>query len=114
MTRTVGACASAETRDAYRTDLAVFFRWLHEREIEPLAVQRPDLDRFLNWLIEPIDETGKASRAGRPQYASSTAARRLASIRSFYAYGVDRRVLGASPASGVKSRASTGIHRAAR
>lgn len=94
---------SQHTRAGYSTDLALFFRWLRTIEKHPLEAQRPDLDRFRNYLSESVDADGNPSLAGRPRYAPTTVARRLSATRAFYAYLVDRGVLGASPAVGVKS-----------
>jgi integrase/recombinase XerD len=96
---------SPRTRAGYTTDLAHFFRWLRERGIQPLDAQRPHLDRYRNYMTELVDGDGRASGSGRPRFASATVARRLAAVRSFYTYLVDRRVLGGSPAVGVKSPA---------
>lgn len=94
---------SKNTRAGYSTDLALFFGWLRAAGVHPFQAQRPDLDRFRNHLSEPVDVDGEPSMAGRPRYAPTTVARRLSAVRAFYAYLVDRGVLGASPAVGVKS-----------
>lgn len=94
---------SSNTRVGYSTDLALFFRWLQTVGVHPMRAQRPDLDRFRNHLSEPVGPDGKPSTAGKPRYAPTTVARRLSAVRAFYAYLVDRGVLGASPAVGVKS-----------
>jgi site-specific recombinase XerD len=88
---------SPRTRAGYTTDLAHFFEWMHERGINPLDAERPHLDRYRNHMTELVD--------GRPRLANATVARRLAAVRSFYTYLVDRRVLAGSPAVGVKSPA---------
>lgn len=93
---------SPRTRAGYTNDLAVFFEWLAGRGVKPLEAQRPDLDRYRNWMLELVDEQGRPSSSGRQRFAPSTVARRLSAIRSFYAYLADRRILGASPAAGVK------------
>jgi integrase/recombinase XerD len=94
---------TASTRDAYAGDLEVFLAWCRARELDPLAAGRPDLDRYRNWLAQPVDPEGRPAANGRPRYAPATVARKLSAVRSFYSYLTNRRVLAASPAAGVKS-----------
>jgi site-specific recombinase XerD len=93
---------SARTRSSYRTDLAVFLRWLSGRSLAPVAVKRADLDRYRNWLCELVDADGEPAVHGQPRFAPATVARRLTTVRSFYAYLVDQRVIDGSPAVRVK------------
>ena len=93
---------SASTRDAYAVDLAQFYLWLADRGKHPLEVARPDIDRFRNWLAEPVGPDGKPASNGRPRYAAASVSRKLSAVRAFYSYLTDRRVLPASPAAGVK------------
>jgi site-specific recombinase XerD len=94
---------SPRTRASYATDLALFFAWLDGVGVHPLEAQRPHIDRFRNHLTELVDQEGRPSPSGRPRYAPSTVSRRLSAVRSFYAYLADQRVLGASPAVGVRT-----------
>ena len=98
----LAAQTSPRTRRAYRNDLRAFAAWLGERGIGLLDAQRPDVDRFRNFLTEPVDGDGGPSPSGSPRYAPATVARRLSAVRAFYGYLTDRRLLGASPAAGVK------------
>jgi Phage integrase, N-terminal SAM-like domain len=63
---------SPRTRRSYRTDLALFFKWLGERELHPLNAARPDIDRFRNYLAELVGPDGKPSPSGRPRFAPTT------------------------------------------
>jgi len=94
---------SPRTRASYATDLAIFFAWIEGAGVHPLEAQRPHVDRFRNHLTELVDQDGRPSPSGRPRYAPSTVSRRLSAVRSFYAYLADQRVLGASPAVGVRT-----------
>lgn len=94
---------STRTRDSYCCDLAQYFRWLQENDKTPLNARRPDIDRYRNFLIEPVDEHGRPSQSGVQRYANSGAARRISTVRSFYAYLVDRKEIDGSPAVGVKT-----------
>jgi site-specific recombinase XerD len=93
---------SPRTRESYGGDLAIFLRWIGERGTHPRDVSRPDVDRYRNWLSEPIGPDGKPASNGRPRYAPATVARKLSSVRAFYSYLSERRVLPGSPAAGVK------------
>lgn len=94
---------SQNTRAGYASDLAPFFVWLTERDLHPLAARRADIDRYRNHLSETVDEHGKPSPSGRPRLANATIGRRLAAVRSFYAYAVTEGRLAGSPAVGVKT-----------
>lgn len=98
----LAAQVSPRTRSSYRTDLAIFLRWLKARDLDALAVKRSDIDRYRNWLAELVDADGEPAAHGQPRFAPATIARRLTTVRSFYAYLVDQRVLDGSPAVRVK------------
>ena len=68
---------SPRTRESYAGDLVIFLRWLGERGTHPREVARPDVDRYRNWLAEPIGPDGKPASNGRPRYAPATVARKL-------------------------------------
>jgi site-specific recombinase XerD len=93
---------SPRTRESYGGDLAIFLRWVAERGKHPRDVARPDVDRYRNWLAEPIGPDGKPAANGRPRYAPATVARKLSAVRAFYNYLSERRVIPGSPAAGVK------------
>ena len=67
-----------------------------------MAVKRADIDRYRNWLSELVDGDGEPAAHGQPRFAPATVARRLTTVRSFYAYLVDQRVIDGSPAVRVK------------
>jgi site-specific recombinase XerD len=81
----------------------MFLHWLNRAGVHPLRARRPHIDRFRNHLTELVGPDGTPSPSGQPRYAASTVSRRLSAVRSFYAYLTDQRVLGASPAVGVKA-----------
>jgi integrase/recombinase XerD len=98
----LAAQLSPRTRESYAGDLVIFLRWLGERGTHPREVARPDVDRYRNWLAEPIGPDGKPAANGRPRYAPATVARKLSAVRAFYTYLTERRVIQGSPAAGVK------------
>jgi len=65
---------SPRTRESYAGDLVIFLRWLGERGTHPREVARPDVDRYRNWLAEPIGPDGKPASNGRARYAPATVA----------------------------------------
>jgi integrase/recombinase XerD len=81
----------------------MFLRWLKASGVHPLQARRPHIDRFRNHLTELVGPDGTPSPSGQSRYAASTVSRRLSAVRSFYAYLTDQRVLGASPAVGVRT-----------
>lgn len=98
----LAAQRSPRTRETYAANLAVFLTWLRGRDRHPLKVERPDVDRYRNWLSEPVGPDGEPAANGRPRYAPATVAKHLSSVRAFYSYLTDRQVLPGSPAAGVK------------
>lgn len=93
---------SPRTRESYGGDLTIFLRWIGERGKHPRDVTRPDVDRYRNWLSEPIGPDGRPASNGRARYAPATVARKLSAVRAFYNYLSERRVIPGSPAAGVK------------
>ncbi|HET8951443.1 MAG TPA: tyrosine-type recombinase/integrase [Solirubrobacteraceae bacterium] len=93
---------SPRTRESYAGDLVIFLGWVAARGTHPREVARPDVDRYRNWLAEPIGPDGKPATNGRPRYAPATVARKLSAVRAFYNYLSERRVIPGSPAAGVK------------
>jgi len=96
-TQDLGALARAFTtqphlaehsRAAYRVDLQAWLVWCAEQDLHPLAVTRPDVERW-------VDEHAE-------RYAPATVLRRLGTVRGWYGYLVDQQVLPASPAARVR------------
>src|SRR5215212_1433597 len=79
---------SPGTLTAYRTDISQFQRWLTENTLVtgPSAVSRVDISEFLADL-------GSAELTGQSR------ARKLAALRSYYVFLVDRGLVAASPAA---------------
>jgi site-specific recombinase XerD len=80
--------SSANTRTAYRSDLADWIRWCEEREIAPLSARRVHVDAWARILEQ--------------SYRPTTVARRLATLASFYAYCVSEHVIESSPLETVR------------
>ncbi|RSM78699.1 integrase [Kibdelosporangium aridum] len=84
------------TRRAYFADLAAWLEWCRRTGLDPLQARRADVDA---WKAT-ITVTGKD---GVPKKASSsTVARRLAAISSWYQYLEDNDVADRNPVSAVK------------
>jgi integrase/recombinase XerC len=85
--------ASAHTLRSYGDDLAQFCQFLAERQVEnpdPTAVDARRLRSYTAWL------------SGQ-EYAPSTIARRLASLRSFYRFQRRQGVVTTDPAGGLRN-----------
>jgi integrase/recombinase XerC len=84
--------ASALTLRSYETDLALFCGYLEEKleGADPTAVDSRGLRRYSVWL------NGQG-------YASSTIARRLASLRSFYKYQRRQGTMKSDPAGALRN-----------
>lgn len=68
------------TVDAYRRDLEVYGRYLHETDItDPRIVLADDIEGFVGWL------RGRTSSHGRP-YAPSSVARIVVAVRGFHQF----------------------------
>ena len=87
---------SAHTRAAYRRDVEDFARWCAGRDLDPLAVRRPDLDAYAANLANL-----NMPRSGRPM-APASVARRLAALSSWYAYLHDAGAVGHNPMQRVR------------
>jgi site-specific recombinase XerD len=77
------------TRQAYAVDLRQWFAWCELFDVDPLHARRPHVDA---WAIHLADGDGK-SRPARP----ATLARKISSLRNFYAYAVDEGHTASSP-----------------
>ncbi|MCL2526186.1 MAG: site-specific tyrosine recombinase XerD [Coriobacteriia bacterium] len=62
---------SEKTAQSYRSDLDVYYRWAQRGKLDPLTVQYRQLRRYL-------------AEQSSAQYARSTIARRLSTLRSFF------------------------------
>lgn len=82
---------SGHTADAYRRDLADFFRHCTQAHLDPLEARRVDLARYLQQLQ-------------RSRLSAATIARRLVALRGYYNYAVDENALATSPAARIKTR----------
>ena len=86
---------SDNTISAYRNDLGQFLEFVHSRTISPIepgAVGRDIVEAY----VEDLE--------GRPtSYAPSTVARKIAAVKSFFHYLLERRVIPADPASKLHS-----------
>ena len=72
------------------SDLQVFLRWCAERELDPLALRRSDVELFVRWLEEVR------------RFKPSTVSRRLSVVTCFYRTCVIDAVLESSPAAYVR------------
>ncbi|MDN5929500.1 MAG: tyrosine-type recombinase/integrase [Pseudonocardia sp.] len=89
---------SVNTQAAYRQDIATFFRWADEFEIDVLSAVQVHLDGYRRFL-----ESGDhATRyAGRRSYQPSTVARKLTTVSSFYRYAVRHGAAAVNPMADV-------------
>src|SRR4051812_34403205 len=79
-----------QTRMHTESDLRVFLRWCTDHDLDPLAVARADVERYLRWLQ---DVRG---------YQPSTVSRRLSVVVCFYRVCVIDQILAHSPADYVR------------
>ncbi len=79
------------TQAAYAGDLRDFFRYCQEQGLGPLAVRRAALRQYL----DALEVSG---------LSGATLARRLVTLRGFYAVAVDEFGLGVSPAGRLRQR----------
>jgi len=85
----LAAQASPQTVAAYRADLAQFFGYCAEWDVQPLAIRRNGVDAYRLHL----------EGLGRQP---STIARKLASLASFYEYAIDADACSANPVGRIK------------
>jgi len=79
---------SENTRHAYRQDLQQWLLWCTTEDLHPLVARRLDVERWLRDL--------------RDRYVPATVARRLGTVRGWYAYLQDAGLVQVSPAARVK------------
>jgi site-specific recombinase XerD len=77
------------TRVSYTTDLRIFAGWCHDTGVALLGVQRAHLELFARW----IEQQGRMT---------STIARRLSTLASFYRYCHSEQLIGRNPAANVR------------
>ena len=88
---------SRNTLEAYRSDLLQYGAWLHEREIEPLAVTHNELADFLACLAE-----GDPA-AERPPVAPATLQRKVACLRSFHRHLRRQELIDGDPTAHIRA-----------
>lgn len=81
---------NANTRDAYRTDLRIFFEWSHRIGVHPLAMKRVHIQSFASYL--------STERNNSPASVS----RRVGTIAGYYGTAVIDEVIEHSPAHHIK------------
>jgi site-specific recombinase XerD len=77
------------TRVSYTTDLRIFTGWCHETGVALLGVQRAHLELFARWM----EQQGRMT---------STIARRLSTLASFYRYCHSEQLIDRNPAVNVR------------
>ncbi|MGP4018867.1 tyrosine-type recombinase/integrase [Saccharopolyspora sp. 5N708] len=83
---------SADTRAAYARDLREYLAWCAQRDLDPLAMRLPEVQMYAAQLAAATNP-----RTGRP-FASSTRARKLAAVSSWYTFLVRAGAIDANPA----------------
>jgi integrase/recombinase XerD len=84
------------TRRAYFADVAAWLDWCHRTGLDPFEARRADVDAW-KATITVVGKDGSVRRA-----SSSTVARRLAAVSSWYQYLEDNEVADRNPVSAVK------------
>jgi integrase/recombinase XerD len=79
-----------QTRQHTESDLRAFLRWCSDQDLDPLAVVRLDIERYVRWLQDV--------RHHQP----STVSRRLSLVVGFYRVCVIDAILPHSPADDVR------------
>jgi site-specific recombinase XerD len=81
---------SGNTRRAYQTDLADFFSWCAQRDLEPLNAVRAHIDAY----ARDLDEIQHQS--------AGTVARRMSALSGFYRYALSEDIVTRNPVSFVR------------
>jgi integrase/recombinase XerD len=79
-----------QSRVHTESDLRSYLTWCHERDLDPLAAQRPHVELYIRWMQEIR------------RYKPSTVSRRIAVVAGFYRTCVIDAVLELSPAEYVR------------
>jgi integrase/recombinase XerD len=82
---------SRNTLEAYRSDLQQYGDYLGRRQLDPLAVNGPDLAAFISEMAE--------GRDGKRPVAPATLQRKIACLRSFYRHLRREQILERDPTS---------------
>ncbi|MGK7957793.1 MAG: tyrosine-type recombinase/integrase [Crocosphaera sp.] len=82
--------ASDDTVKTYACTVKQFFSWCHVQRLHPLDATRDDIKLYRRWLVEIQD------------YKCATIALKLTVVRRFYAGAVERGLILANPALGIK------------
>lgn len=94
---------SANTRRNYAGDLRRFLAWLVEQDLSPHEASADDLDRYREYLREPVDTDGLPAKDGSARYSVASANRALVVVRLFYAEAHRRGWLWLNPAAWLRS-----------
>ena len=82
--------AADDTVKTYACTVKQFFSWCHVQRLHPLDATRDDIKEYCRWLVEIQD------------YKCATIALKLTVVRRFYAGAVERGLILANPALGIK------------
>lgn len=82
--------AADDTVKTYACTVKQFFSWCHVQRLHPLDATRDDIKEYRRWLVEIQD------------YKCATIALKLTVVRRFYAGAVERGLILANPALGIK------------
>ncbi|MEM8673208.1 MAG: tyrosine-type recombinase/integrase [Cyanobacteria bacterium P01_G01_bin.67] len=82
--------AADDTVKTYACTVRQFFSWCHSQRLHPLDATRDDIKLYRRWLVEVQD------------YKCATIALKLTVVRRFYAGAVERGLILANPALGIK------------
>ncbi|EAM49669.1 tyrosine-type recombinase/integrase (plasmid) [Crocosphaera watsonii WH 8501] len=82
--------AADDTVKTYACTVKQFFSWCHVQRLHPLEATRDDIKLYRRWLVEIQD------------YKCATIALKLTVVRRFYAGAVERGLILANPALGIK------------
>lgn len=85
------------TQDAYKTDLKRFFKFLQLKRVSPLEVRQIHIEEFMKYI------SMKGGLNGKPS-SDRTYNRKLASLKSFYGFLGEKRIISLDPTSFVNYR----------
>ncbi len=85
---------SANTREAYRRDIATFLAWCEEGGLEPRAVMFTHVNAYARHLEQLVDP-----RTGRP-LTPATVARKLSGLSSWYDFMIKLGLVNMNPVAG--------------
>ncbi len=82
--------ASSDTIKNYACQTKKYFEWCHQQGIKPIEATRADVKQYRRWLVEV------------KQYKPGTIALKLTVVRRLYAAAVEKGLILANPAEGIK------------